>query len=285
MKCNLLMIFVFICVCNVNGQHKTASDSVIITTEKAATRVYTENGELHVNVSPEEVMKFRAAGFVRYKDFGAKGDGKNDDLDAIAATHAFANNYDLPVKADDGATYYIGGKDRTAVIRTETNFGKATFILDDTAVQNRNASVFMVGSTLQPFKLKAVTVLKKNQKIIKAPLPAPCLVTVTNSAVKQYIRYGLNQNDGSSQTDIFVVDKAGNIDMNAPIIWDFDQITEITARPIDEKVLKITGGRFITIANKDQSKYNYYSRNIAIRRSNVIVDGLEHRITGEEDHG
>ena len=231
------------------------------------------------------MTKFKATGYVRYKDFGAKGDGKTDDLEVIAATHAFANSYGLPVKADDGATYYIGGKDRTAVIRTETDFGKATVILDDTAVQNRNASVFMVGSTLQPFKLEAVMTLQKNQKQINASLPAPCLVTVTNSAVKQYIRFGLNQNNGSSQTDIFVADKSGNIDMNAPVIWDFDQITEITARPIDEKVLKITGGRFITIANKDESKYNYYSRNIAIRRSNVIVDGLEHRITGEEDHG
>ena len=285
MKCNLLTYILFLCVFNVKGQHKTAADNIIISSEKAETRVYTENGELHVNVSPKDVMKFRAIGYLRYKDFGAKGDGKTDDLDAIAATHAFANSYDLPVKADDGATYYIGGKDRTAVIRTETDFGKATFILDDTAVQNRNAPVFIVGSTLQPFKLGAVTVLKKNQKTIHASLPAPCLVTVTNAAVKQYIRYGLNQNNGSSQTDIFVTDKAGNIDMNAPIIWDFDQITEITARPIDEKVLKITGGRFITIANKDSSKYNYYSRNIAIRRSNVIVDGLEHRITGEGDHG
>ncbi len=98
----------------------------------------------------------------------------------------FANSYNLPVKADDGATYYIGGKDRTAIIRTETDFGKATFILDDTAVQNRNAPVFMVGSTLQPFKLEGVTVLKKNQQMINATLPGPCLVTVTNSAVKQY---------------------------------------------------------------------------------------------------
>ena len=57
--------------------------------------------------------------------------------------------------------------------------------------------------------------------------------------------------------------------MNAPIIWDFDQITEITALPIDEKTLNITGGRFTTIANKAESKYTYYSRNIAIRRSNV----------------
>jgi hypothetical protein len=285
MKRNLITFFLFIFVFNVSGQYKNASDNVIITSEKTTTRVYTENGELHVNVSPDDVTKFKVTGYVRYKDFGAAGDGKTDDLEAIAATHAFANSYGLPVKADDGATYYIGGKDRTAVIRTETDFGKAIFILDDTAVQNRNASVFMVGSTLQPFKLEGVTVLKKNQKKINASLPAPCLVTVTNAAVKQYIRFGLNQNNGSSQTDIFVADKSGNIDMNAPVIWDFDQITEITARPIDEKVLKITGGRFITIANKDESKYNYYSRNIAILRSNVIVDGLEHRITGEEDHG
>jgi len=73
--------------------------------------------------------------------------------------------------------------------------------------------------------------------------------------------------------------------MKAPIIWDFDQITEITALPIDETTLSITGGRFTTLANSAESKYTYYSRGIAIRRSNVIVDGLEHHITGEGDHG
>ncbi|HMQ91184.1 MAG TPA: hypothetical protein PKB07_26470, partial [Flavilitoribacter sp.] len=87
------------------------------------------------------------------------------------------------------------------------------------------------------------------------------------------------------QTDIFVADKNGRVDMDAPIIWDFDRIAEITALPIDEDTLYITGGRFTTIANKAESKYTYYSRNIAIRRSHVIVDGLEHRITGEGDHG
>ncbi len=73
--------------------------------------------------------------------------------------------------------------------------------------------------------------------------------------------------------------------MNAPIIWDFDQVTDITALPIDEKTLTITGGHFTTIANKAESKYTYYDRNIAIRRSHVIVKGLEHRITGEGEHG
>ena len=116
-------------------------------------------------------------------------------------------------------------------------------------------------------------------------MPGTCLVTVTNSNVKRYIRFGLNQNNGSSQTDIFMVDKDGKVDMDAPIIWDFDQITEITALPIDETTLTISGGRFTTIANSAESKYNYYSRGIAIRRSNVIVTGLEHRITGEGEHG
>ena len=73
--------------------------------------------------------------------------------------------------------------------------------------------------------------------------------------------------------------------MNAPLIWDFDQITEITALPIDETTININGGRFTTIANKAESKYNYYSRGIAIKRSNVIVDGMEHHITGEGDNG
>src|SRR5690606_26452013 len=75
------------------------------------------------------------------------------------------------------------------------------------------------------------------------------------------------------------------VDENTPIIWDFDQITEITALPMDETTLHITGGRFTTIANQAESRYTYYDRNIAIRRSNVVVDGLEHRVVGEGEHG
>lgn len=222
---------------------------------------------------------------VRYSQFGAKGDGKTDDIDAIAEAHAFANQHGLPVKADADATYYISGKDRTAIIQTDTDFGTSAFIIDDTDVNNRSANVFLVGSTLQPFKLQGVSSLRKGQEKIDVSLPRRCLVTVTDSHVRRYIRYGPNRNSGSAQTDAFIVDKNGNVDMDAPIIWDFDQITDITALPIDETKLTITGGRFTTIANAAESRYAYYSRGIAIRRSNVLVDGLEHRVTGEGDHG
>jgi hypothetical protein len=224
-------------------------------------------------------------GFVRYSDFGAVGDGKNDDIEAIAATHDYANKNNLSVKADKGATYYIGERDLTAIIRTDTDFGNAEFIIDDTNVMNRNSHVFLVSSSLMPFKLSGVSSLKRNQDKIDISFPGTCLVTVTDSNVKRYIRYGANQNNGSSQTDIFIVDKNGKIDLNAPIIWDFDQITDITALPIDETTLTITGGRFTTVANNAESKYTYYSRGFAIRRSNVIVNGLEHRITGEGENG
>ncbi|AEI50789.1 hypothetical protein [Runella slithyformis] len=286
MKYTFLSCLFFIGALIARGQTKDPLEHIIITSENRKTQVTAhENGELHVNVSPKDAAAFKAVGMVRYRDLGAKGDGKTDDIDAIAATHAVANLHGLTVKADPGATYYISGRERTAVIRTDTDFGTAAFIIDDTEVQNRNASVFTVSSALQPFKLTTIATLKRNQKKIDASLPGTCLITVMNTHVKQYIRFGLNQNNGSPQTDIFAVDKNGNVDMNAPIIWDFDQITDITALPIDETTLKITGGRFTTVANKAESKYTYYNRNIAIRRSNVLLEGLEHRITGEEDHG
>jgi len=268
------------------GQTKSPLENVVISSKKKKTQVHTnEKGELWINVSRKNVRKFKANGLVHYSDFGAKGDGKTDDLDAIAATHAFANEHGLLVKADEGFTYYIGGKERTAVIQTDTDFGTAAFIIDDTEVQNIKASIFMVSSSLEPFNLEGITSLKRDQEKIDASLPGACLITVTNSHVKHYIRFGLNQNNGSAQTDIFLVDEKGNVDMKAPIIWDFGQITEITALPIDGKTLNITGGRFTTIANQAESKYNYHSRNILIKRSNVLVSGLEHRITGEGDHG
>ncbi len=172
MKYMLLLFFLFSSVIVTRGQTKSPLENVVITSKKMKTQVRAnENGELHVNVSPKDVSKFKAVGLVRYSDFGAKGDGKTDDIDAIAAAHAFANQHGLLVKADEGATYFIGGKERTAVIRTDADFGTAAFIIDDTEVQNRNASIFMVSSSLQPFNPEGIASLKRNQEKINVPLP------------------------------------------------------------------------------------------------------------------
>ncbi|MFC4872025.1 hypothetical protein [Negadavirga shengliensis] len=287
MKYRFFLFFLFAGVFNAaQGQTNSSQENTVVTSTNKKTQVREgENGKLHINVSKKDAQKFKHNGLVRYSDFGASGDGQTDDIDAIAAAHVYANQHGLPVKADGGATYYIGGKSRTAVIQTDTDFGTAAFIIDDTEVQDRTTPVFRVSSSLTPFKPEGISSLKRNQEKIDISLPGTCLITVTDANVKRYIRFGPNQNSGAPQTDIFIVDKDGHVDMDAPIIWDFDQITDITALPLDETTLTLKGGFFTTIANRAESKYTYYSRGIAIRRSNVVVDGLEHRVTGEGEHG
>ncbi|HLT06686.1 MAG TPA: hypothetical protein VK014_04115 [Cyclobacteriaceae bacterium] len=264
--------------------------NVVLTTEvRAVEKEQAENrngnGVLPHKISLQSIGQIKERGYARYSDFGAKGDGKHDDMEAIAKTHAFANQENLPVKADDNATYYIGGKAMSAIIQTNTDFGKARFIIDDRKVEDRTADIFVVKSHLKPFKPEGIISLRRNQAKISLSLPGPSLITVTDSTVRRYIRFGPNQNNGSPQTDIVIVDQSGKIDPATPLIWDFDQITDISALPMDQEKLAIRGGKFTTIANQAASKYTYYGRGIAIMRSNVVVDGLEHYVTGEKEHG
>lgn len=234
----------------------------------------------------KEMIKLdQASKIVNYSSFGAKGDGKTDDMEAIVATHDYANKHGLKVNADEGATYYIGGKDLTAIIQTDTDFGTANFIIDDTRVVNQDANIFSATSALQPIKISGISSLKKYQQKMNISIPDSCLIRVVNANVKHYIRKGLNLNNGTEQTDLFLVDKNGIVDQRTPVIWDFDQITEIIALPVDKAKLTITGGRFVTIANTGDKGIAYYCRGIGINRSNVTVNGLEHRITGEGENG
>ncbi len=222
---------------------------------------------------------------VRYADFGAVGDGKADDLQAIADAHAYANQHRRPVRADDRATYYLGGAATTVIIETDTDFGQAKFVIDDTQLEDHRKHVFEVRSTHAPIKPEGITALKKGQPRLDARLPGACVVVVTDSNVRRYIRRGGNANKGSHQTDVFVVGDDGKVDPSTPILWDFDRVTDIVAYPMDKAKLTITGGHFTTIANRAESKYRYHARGLAIRRSNVRVRGVKHHVTGEGKTG
>ena len=285
MKNLLILPFLILKMIVATGQINLESLAVINSAAKS-TKVYQdENGILKINVNQEHLEKIKRKRFIRYSDMGALGNGTSDDLAFIVATHALANQYGIEVKSDDGANYLIGGKEMTAIIATNTDFGNATFIIDDNEVENRFASIFEVKSQLKPILIDTVKSLRKSQKKIDLTLKDDCLVSVTDTIVRRYIRYGLNQNKGRVQTDIFILNKNGNIDSNTPLIWDFDRVTNISALPIDKTTLVINGGRFVTIANKAPSKYTYYSRNISIKRSNVVVTNLEHLIEGEGSQG
>lgn len=226
------------------------------------------------------------SGYVTYEDFGAFGDDKTDDLEAIVKTHEYANANGLSVFANETATYYIGGADKTAYIMTDTDWSTARFIIDDTQVENRSAWIFNIAPSQGAADITdKVSPLKSDAQNIGTSLDSESLVVLTDSNVKRYIRKGANQNSGSNQTDVILVDESGNISPETPLIWDFDSVTSATAYPVDTETLTVKGGRFTTVANNAPSEYNYYARGIVVRRSNTVIDGLYHNISNEGKTG
>ncbi len=224
--------------------------------------------------------------FVTYEAFGAVGDGKADDLEAVVKTHEYANENGLNVFANETATYYIGGANKTAVIMTDTSWSTARFIIDDTQVENRSSWIFNVAPSKSAVSITDKLIpLKSDAQNIGTTLDGESLVVLTDSNVKHYIRKGANQNSGSSQSDVILVDKDGNISPDTPLIWDFNAITSATAYPVDTQTLTIKGGKFTTLANNAPSEYNYYARGIVVKRSNTVIDSLYHDIENEGKTG
>lgn len=224
---------------------------------------------------------------VNYEQFGAVGDGVHDDMDAIVAAHAAANEAGVPVKLTGGRTYYIGNVAKTAVIRTDVDFADSKFIIDDVDMDMKDitSSVFIVAPDEDAFAVEGLCSLKKGQKKLGVRLGTRCLVHVVNDGKKVYIRYGLNRNNGTSQQEAFVADAAGRVSKGSAIVWDYDTVTSAKAYPIPRKTLVITGGTFVTKANQCPSRYTYHARNFLVKRSNVRVEGMTHLVTGELDHG
>jgi hypothetical protein len=217
---------------------------------------------------------------VTYEEFGATGDGVTDDLPAICAAHAHANEHNLPVRAAPAATYHLGRRALTAVIATDTDWNTARFTIDDTDVDDHKAPLFEVRSRLTPVEVQ-ISRLTRDQRHVDAQPPHDCHVRVENDAKRLYIRRGLNQNAGVPQHDCFILRQDGTIE--GDIDWDYGTITRVEARPMDAATLHIRGGIFTTFANRMRQEigYNYWARNIVITRSNVEIDGLTHYVVGE----
>ncbi len=220
--------------------------------------------------------------YLTYEQFGAVGDCLTDDMPAIVACHNYANEKNLPVRANDNATYYIGGKDLTAVIRTDVNWGRAHFVIDDRELENINQVCFSVVGDKKSF-VPDIKSIKRGQKKVDFPHNGSVYVSISDESRRVYIRKGLNMDNGRAASDCFVVDAEGSIigDIN----WDYDNISGAYAVSADDTPIVIEGGVFTTIANRQPSFYNYHMRNIRINRSHVTVRGITHLVTGEGETG
>ncbi len=226
--------------------------------------------------------------FVTYEQFGAKGDGTTDDIDAIVAAHADANAKGIKVLAKEGATYYIGGAAKPATIATDTDWSTARFIVDDRAVESQGVEIFRVPAPTNatPADLSGLKTLKAGAASIGITLPYDAMLIIRNNNVRQFIRKGANQDSGQPMCDLILVDKNGNIDPSTPVIWDFDAITSASAIPMLDTTLTISGGIFTTYDNAKQTDtYKSFHRGIRISRSNTVVDGLVHLVEKEGTAG
>ena len=246
---------------------------------------------------------------VCYEDFGAVGDGKVDDYDAIAKAHAYANENGLDVVTDSSKTYYIGDTaidEKTAkptiIIKTNVDWGKSQFIIDDTAFPSaspaKNSLIFKVQKE-HPMvvytpendtpngaiaRINAEGGFKRDVKNLDFGLGYAAMIFVRNDENTVYIRFGPNQSSGEPQNELVCLDKNGNVDPTTPFLLDYDKITRLTVIRIDDTPLTIKGGIFTTIP-KDEFSANYYNRGISIARSNVTVDGMTYKIAEEGENG
>ena len=92
-----------------------------------------------------------------YEEFGAVGDGCHDDFDAIIKCHDEANRLGAAVKTNNDATYYIGGANKSAIIKTDVDFGKSKFIIDDRRLEKITSYVFIIASDHPEYEIKIDT--------------------------------------------------------------------------------------------------------------------------------
>ncbi len=203
-------------------------------------------------------------------------------------------------------------------IKTNCEFEGAKFIIDDTisgihSNDRRSTPIFFVSSDNRTVYYdrdettthrdiaelenlyndgKAIS-LKANAASIpwlEGALPdgSKYFVTLKNNH-KDYIRYGGNADDGYDRFDILIVDGTdGSIDPTTPVVFPFKDIQYVSYRCIDDKPITIDGGVFETKANKTSDStpaYESYQRNFRITRSNVTIQNLDHKVTGEPTSG
>ena len=242
--------------------------------------------------------------FVSYADFGAFGDGKHNDFFAIKKAHEYANINNLPVIAGKPGDVFLitetekEGYAESIKIRTDTDFGGATVIIDDTDVcwhegrnKTHNTPVFEIAPDTPYIKLEKKYIDKINEaggitnstRKIDTGLDFPAMLVIYDENSRVFIRYGNNANQGSPKMELIEVDENGNISPDTPLLFEYENVTCIEAYRLDERSITVHNGIFISKASRVNliDQYHTISRGIKLSRSNTLVKDLYHKIENE----
>ena len=241
---------------------------------------------------------------VRYADFGARGDGVTNDFFAIKAAHEYANERGLPVLAGTPNDVFLiseterDGYAESIKIKTDTDFGGATLVIDDTDVswcegshKTHNTHIFEIAPDKPSIRLEKKYIDAINAKggitnsteKIDTGLGFSAMLVVFDENSRVFIRYGNNANKGSPKMELIEVDEEGNISSDTPLLFEYENVTKIEAYRLDERAISVQNGVFISKASRVNliDKYRTISRGIKLSRSNTTVRNIYHKIENE----
>ena len=252
--------------------------------------------------------------FVTYLEFGAVGDGVTNDFAAIKKAHDYANEHNIPVKIEGDNTYYIGdveidGTPEVVVVKTDVDWGNATFIIDDNVFPLSGISahgkhymhIFEVRSEYEPFKITDREILDRivaegfNKKTTKINLGLgyPVMIVTDNPKQRVYKRKGYGGHDGYPMWEVIVLDKDGIVNEETSVMFDYCYLDHLDVFRIDDVPLTLKNGTFITLANNENTvlydengkvrgfRDLYFKRGISVRRSFTTVKDIVHKVEGE----
>ena len=241
---------------------------------------------------------------VSYKDFGAKGDGKTDDSEAIRKAHEFANKGGQLVVAESNKTYYIAGPCDTISIKTNVDFGGCTFIFDDTTVTGSTTKpVFSIDPDVANSQISSGEFFKainadedgdgiviydinhgdKKTTKLGNGLGYKALLTLYDTSANMYIRWGYVDGQNHTQEEIVLIDENGNVDDSTPFLIDFKKVTKIKIQNLENvEPITVKNAKIITKSTKIHKAGNI-TRNITVNRPYTTIDGIKHVIQGEYD--
>ncbi len=249
------------------------------------------------------------ANIVKYSDFGAYADGRTNDFWNLLRAHEFANQCGNKVVAD-GKEYYISdnldsvsGLLRYIPVKTDVDFGTAKIIIDDSfdgAYKRKDNHIFVAEREYLPVVLNSNDIQALNGGTLPSvdrsttslswlvsKLDAKSLVEIVNVNHKNYIRFGANVNEGYNRSEVLMVDKNGVIDATTPVIFDYEQVTNITVYRADDAPITMEGGRFVNICCRVSEETNYknayksFKRGISVERANTTLKDINHKMQDE----
>ena len=246
---------------------------------------------------------------ITYEDYGAKGDGKTDDIEAIRAAHNEANKGGQKVLGTKGKTYYITFSYGNPIqIKTDVDWRGAKFIFDSRAITYDNAgNIFEIAQDLQnankyidvedPRIQELNKPAENGEPVIKGiehgddktmkldlGLGYPAMLTVINKNSRTYIRWGYVDSKGGEQQEVVVVDENGNMDETTPFLLDYEKVTAIRIHRLDVTPITVENATVeqpASLINLGPGGYHSYAHGIAVTRPNTTVKNLKHVITGE----